>query len=640
MSILDDLKKRLGLDEEDTSTPEQRAQYEEATGGYDPRTAYATKADAVSGPAKMPEVKGRDTIAKVDREALGLPPIEKGPETFDAAPQPRSSFRAQGTKAAGRDALSGLSEGGGRTTTASLAGKALFGAMANSPEDKAHLGEIAHGMRPGAAVPAGPTLSRQEDPELRALLNMQEDVRSPTLSRTEDPELRGLLNASEKDPNPYTSTHGTSQPDSSLRPIGLNMARGAAEGPPPSLSPSHGTAKALLAKMRPPTGDTPQNPMGTVAEGPPAPEAPAVAAGGIPGAVQQAMMGAHPNAAPAPAEDALKAAQDAAEAGYNKSSLVDQLNSATDSIAGTHLAANHTGDAMRQHGQQGVKDVIARDDRQMAHEDQGFQRDANARAQSADQRAGVADQRAATTFQAGREMDMPGTRQAKSYEAVAMGLYPEKVRNIPAAQRAQMSANDWKAALGELQQQKPVGTGGGAAGARGLAQLSKLLPPETANVYAGVQRVKDLVQKGGGWDKVEGTGLLGGFTPGFMMSENGSALRSEIGNLAGIYLQSKGGKAITHTEEGIILGKIRANPKGVTPDELQQGMAIIGRNSAGNVRQGLAPLPRDQAEALLESAGIPKEWAFQSGTAPTRAAPPPARKLVRLKSGEVVEQAD
>lgn len=498
-------------------------------------------------------------------------------------------------------------------------------------------------------VPLSMQINRYAPVPLNQRMGQSHDVPTTQLDKQpEDPELRALLNQSEPD-LVQSGRAGREAIGGAVRWGGLDpvdsksMMVAKAKG----LSPAHGKAKALLAKMKPPTGDTPAPSMNPAPLGP---DAPTQAAGGrspLRQAVAQTAMGAlPPPPTPPPEPDALANAQRAADESANKAGLIDQLNSATDLIGSggthgqgaSHLSAMHAGDDVRAHGQQGVKDVLTQRDQARQDEDKSIQRAGEARAVGADQRA-------QTTFQAGREMDQPGTRQAKAYEAVAAGLYPDKVKGIPPEARAQMSANDWKAALGELQQQKPVATGGGAGGARGQAQLSKLLPPETANVYAATQRIKQLVDKAGGWDKVQGVGILGGLTPGFMMDDTGAELRQEIGNVAGIYLQSKGGKAITSHEEKIILDRIAANPKGATPDQLRKAVTIIERNVAANARQSLGGVPTAQGDQILDNSGVPHGWARQDVTTPTGSAnrPQPQGGKVKVSNGKehlLIDAAD
>lgn len=313
----------------------------------------------------------------------------------------------------------------------------------------------------------------------------------------------------------------------------------------------------------------------------------------------------------------LADAQAASRKAEREAQFSHGMGQAADIISGTRLN-DHAGEDVRAAGRQGVQDVMDRGNLRRTEEDQGFQR-------AVEKRAAGADQRTQTTFDSAQEMDRPGTRKAKQWEVLARAKRPREAKGISPDQATGMSANDWKMFLDAKDDPLAKGPAGPKAmSAKEAAALSKLLPPETANVYAAGQRINQLVDKGGGWDKVGGVGLLGGKTPSWLpeslggLNETASSLRSEIGNLAATHLQSKGGKAITDSEERIILGKIAANPGAATPQQLQQAMTIIERNTAGNARQSIAALPESQRDMILENSGVPKEWVYQPGGAPTR----------------------
>ena len=343
--------------------------------------------------------------------------------------------------------------------------------------------------------------------------------------------------------------------------------------------------------------------------------------GSVPAQVGQAITSATPN----PQSD-LELAQQRARAAEREAQYAAGMGQAADIISGTRYNQN-AGEDIRAAGQQGVKDVLDREAQALraagegrAVEDQGFQR-------SAEQRAAGADTRAAQGFATQQGEFDPNHPRSKGARAALVAQYPKIAARIPPDQFAQMSEHDIKMLMTENPEQQPKGAGkgmGGTGSAKNVVALSKLLPPETANVYAGSQRINQLVQKGGGWGKVGGVGLLGGKMPTWMpqalggLSDDESALRSEIGNLAATHLQSKGGKAITSAEDKIILGKIAANPNAATAEQLQQGMAIIERNTAGNARQGLAVLPPELRNQILQNAGIPPAWVDQPATVPTR----------------------
>lgn len=465
-------------------------------------------------------------------------------------------------------------------------------------------------------------------------------------------------------------------PDATLPPIEMT-AQSIGQGPGrvrirPYTPPDRTATKALLAKAaKKPGDDLPAakpslnpglseadiNAVGP-AEGPaladafptaPAEDSPGFAAvrrplaprpGSVPAQVGAAVTGATP-----PQQSELELAQQLARAAEREAQYAHGMGGAADIISGTRYN-DHAGEDIRAAGQQGVKDVLEREQQGLraagegrAVEDQTFQR-------NADQRAAGADTRAQEGFATTQGEFDPNHARSKGARAALVAQYPKIAARIPPDQFAQMSEHDIKMLMAE-NPEKATGAGkSGVGSAKNVVALSKLLPPETANVYAGTQRINQLVQKGGGWDKVGGVGLLGGKVPTWMpealggLSDDESALRSEIGNLAATHLQSKGGKAITSAEDKIILGKIAANPNAATPQQLQQGMAIIERNTAGNARQGMAVLPAETRNKILQNAGIPPEWVDQSATVPTRQTAKPAPKMVRLKNGELVEQVD
>ncbi len=438
-----------------------------------------------------------------------------------------------------------------------------------------------------------------------------------TKKEAEDAPFRGTGGTS---PNPYKESGGT--------------------------SPAAPKAKALLAKLKAKTQSKgvsyagltdddinrvgerdgmPDAPvLGDKALGPDEAPQEAVAAspGGFRGAVASATMGATPDA-PRSHPDDLRDAQGEASRSSSRADMIDGLHHASSLISGTQ-ANTHAGDGVRKRGSQGVADVLARDDRRLKEEDQGFQRDANSRANAGDQRSADAEGRSAKTFSDSQEMNAPGTRQAKAYEALFRAKRPREAAGITKQQSAGMSANDWKEALSTKDDplQKPAGAGGGGMNGRNLAALTKGWPNETAAVWAATQRINQMVEKSGGWDKMEGVGLVAGKVPTMFLGDEGKAFRQEVGNLAATHLQSKGGKAITNSEERIILEKIKANPGNATPDELKRAMQIIERNTASYARSSLAALPAQQRSEFINNAGgnEPGElesWVNQSQTTPT-----------------------
>ncbi len=311
-----------------------------------------------------------------------------------------------------------------------------------------------------------------------------------------------------------------------------------------------------------------------------------------------------------PQRDELRDAQDEAKRNAYRSDFVDQMASATDNISGTNLSKNRFGDSMRKQGQQGVDDVLARDKRTFDAEDQGIQRDANSR-------AGAAEGRAAKGFSDSQEMDTPGTRKAKAYEALFRAKRPREARGITPEQAAGMSANDWKVALDTKDDplDRPVGRGGagGAVNGKSMAAMTKGFPNETPGIMADAKRIRAMIASTNGIENMPGIGTFEGKVPTAALGvasfftggdpDKARAFRQEIGNLAGTYLSSKGGKAITEAEDRIILGKIAANPGNATPDELERGLRIIERNTAAYARSSIAALPPEQRSAYLNSAG-------------------------------------
>ncbi len=520
-------------------------------------------------------------------------------------------------------------------------------------------------------------LSQKEDPELRALLDSSEpdlhpeprshayldhDYKGPEKNKP-NPGPGAMNYAYDKPTQDFTKSmvidgpadwvDDPSGPKGSGKPVQPRSkdpyaGTGGTTGPKRDpytgtggTSPAAPAARALLAKLKKPQA------FGGHKLGPsddPTQEATQTPPGGpsasLPSQVASMVAGASPRPPQATEDDSdLTDAQDRADRADAYAQFQHGMARAADIGAGTHFN-EHVGDDIRARGAQGVKDVMERRnqkrlgaDQRRQEEDQGFQRQAN------DIAAG-ADRRAQQTFDTGaaknREWDTPGTRTAKAMEVLFRQKRPREAAGMDFSNQ---TANTLKEALSTKDDPIPKPAGAGGGGAKQIAALSKLLPPETVNVMAGTQRVKQMVEKAGGWDKINGVGLVEGRLPNWLLSDEGKAFRQEVGNLAATHLQSKGGKAITDSEERIILGKIQANPGGATPAELQRGMRIIERNTAANARQAMAAVPAHQRSEILNAAGgsHPGElegWMNQDQVSPSGASgkPTPGPGYVRGKS--------
>ncbi len=350
--------------------------------------------------------------------------------------------------------------------------------------------------------------------------------------------------------------------------------------------------------------------------------------------VAQMVTGASQGAPRPSGDDELRNAQNAASDADRQARYAQGMHEGADLISGRHGQSSDVGSAIRNAGQQGVKNVLQRreqgrmdEDQGFQREDQGFKREDQGFQRSDEGRKAGSDQRV-------QEMNTPGTRAARAREQVVRARYTDDWKRIPPEERKLMTANDWDEFAKMKADPLPRGAGGGGgASGKNMAALSKNWPNETPGIMADVRRIRSMVDgTKGGMEEMPGVGPLQGKIPNWGLgilgddSNKAQAFRQEVGNLAGTYLSSKGGKAITEAEDRIILGKIAANPRNATAAELERAMRIIERNSAAYARSSLANMsPVQRSEFLNNAGGNPGEletWVNQPQFTPT-ASPQP-----------------
>lgn len=451
---------------------------------------------------------------------------------------------------------------------------------------------------------------------------------------------------------------------------------------PSSPMPDRSGVKALIAKARPPkakptgygglteadinsVGEQPYGPEFAGAfpeqqEAPPAmaqsrqPLRPPMPAGGqhMPG--ETPPMGQDGNGS---GNNELAAAQSRARSAEREAQYANGMGRAADMIAGTPHLSDRAGEDVRAAGKQGVDDVLAQSEERRRVEDQGFQRAGEQRAQGLDGRQTRAADDAHTGQIEAQGYADPASQQSAARRAqvtafaAANPQYREVVGALPPGEFSKMSAKMLDAMLTELPMKEEKLGGAGPGPRKGLSQaalnsMARAMPPEAVNTYTTLQRIRQLAQAGGGYEKIGGVAFAGGLVPGLGLTERQKAFRQELGQLTGTYLASKGGKSITEGEKKILLDNIAADPLSprVTPAMIERAVGIIEDSVRGNMRQGSAFWPEEQRNQWSSSTGVPRDWIEGDATQASGGERLPhgqkAPYMIRLKNGEEVEQAD
>jgi len=356
--------------------------------------------------------------------------------------------------------------------------------------------------------------------------------------------------------------------------------------------------------------------------------------GSIPAQVGAAITGATPPAAPLALSE-LEVAQRRARMADREAQYANGMGRAADIISGTRLN-DHAGEDIRAAGQQGVKDVLDREAQglraageQRAQEDQTFQRQGEQRAQGADERT-------RTNFDIAQDQDRPGTERAKRLENAVRALYPKETKSMPPGQ---LSENQWKTMLGELQMSKALAAGragsGGKEEDKEVIQRAKMIPKNAKGIYDMLDGLDGVIADAGGADKIEGVGGflgLGALRPGITLdpsSQRFRQLRQQISNMTSNQLF---GSALSPTEAGRFDKAISDVATGNSMEQVMGGMRVVREMTKSAYDQAMAgTTPGARKRIEHDIGGLAK---------PLGPALAPKPKLVRLKNGEVVEVAD
>ena len=408
-------------------------------------------------------------------------------------------------------------------------------------------------------------------------------------------------------------------------------------------SPATGQAQALLAKLKPQdypdypkeretVADVPRTPLQPRKDGgrPPEPfsDRPQVASHLDPSQTPPApgQAGERPDTT----EDSLLAAQRRRMNADREARYASAMSQASDTISQRARPSMDPGEDIRAGGEQGVQDVIAQQaeaqrkaNEGRAVEDQGFQRAGEQRAQGVD-----SDRKVAAG--AAQAMNTPGNREAKAYEAIAQGLYGAKVQQIPPAQRAAMSANDWKAALAELQQQNPKAGGAGAGGKaedKEVIQRAKMIPKNAKGMYDMLDTLDGIISSAGGIDKLEGVGGFMGIAalrPGATMNPESQQFRSTRQMISNMSSNQLFGSALSPTEAGRFDKAVSDVATGNTAEQVMNGMRVVREMTKSAYDQSQAGIsPGARARIERDIGGLAKPLAPRSSPAPGQAQPPP-----------------
>lgn len=352
--------------------------------------------------------------------------------------------------------------------------------------------------------------------------------------------------------------------------------------------------------------------------------------GSVPAQVGQAVTGAAPSPGTVdrPMSD-LERAQQAAKRAEREAQYARGMGQAADIISGTHYN-DRAGEDIRAAGQQGVEDVLQREQQGLraagearATEDQTFQRQGEQRAQGADQRAKTAFDTAQGEFD-------PNHPRSKGARNALVAQYPKVAARIPPDQFATMSEHDIKMLMGELPD-KPVkggGTGAKPISPTAIATWSNRIPKSTRVVDQLGQQIDQQVANIGGWDKVV-AGYLEGNVPRAALDDVQKNIQQMVSAIDAEFKFGHGGKNLTDGEQKILNDIASSIKGGKTVAEIQNGLRLMRQISEDNYAQALVGAPDELVNQFRSDMSGNRTALHPNGTPAPKAAASAAQPPVK-----------